>query len=173
VAGANSATTSNLEPSGGAVTSWMPAFTSRKSASRPSVWLTSAPPTLLTTRRGTPPSAGISQMLPWTAPDTAGEKYRILKRIYGAGGHDITMANPAVPGLSFHYTRINQITDDISDARVYGGIHFRFDQEAGADLGRDIGTYVYKHNLRRAKQADNDDDGDNQDEHDGRSHRRD
>jgi hypothetical protein len=84
----------------------------------------------------------------------------ILRRVFGAGGHDITMANPAVPGLTFHYTRFSQITDDISDARIYGGIHFRFDQEAGADLGRDIGTYVYKHNLRRAKHSGHDDEGD-------------
>ena len=61
------------------------------------------------------------------------------------------MANSAVAGLTFQYTTFKQITDDISDARVYGGIHFRFDQEAGADLGRDIGTYVYKHHLRRPK----------------------
>ncbi|PYR55330.1 MAG: PA-phosphatase [Acidobacteria bacterium] len=96
----------------------------------------------------------------------------ILRRVYGAGGHAITMANAAVPGLTFHYTSFNQITDDISDARVYGGIHFRFDQDAGADLGRDIATYVYKHNLR-AKHSDNDDEGDNDDEHDSRSHHRD
>ena len=102
--------------------------------------------------------------------DSAAE---ILRRVFGAGGHDITMANPAVPGVTFHYTSFNQITNDISDARVYGGIHFRFDQDAGADLGRDVATYVYKHNLRRAKHAGNDDDGDNDDEHDSRSHRRD
>jgi hypothetical protein len=86
----------------------------------------------------------------------------VLRRVYGAGGHDITIANPAVPGLTFHYTMFSQITDDISDARVYGGIHYRFDQEAGADLGRDVATYVYKHNLRRAKHSDDDDhdDGD-------------
>lgn len=30
-------------------------------------------------------------------------------------------------------------------------MHYRFDQEAGAELGRDIATYVYKHNLRGAK----------------------
>ena len=83
----------------------------------------------------------------------------ILRRIYGAGGHAITMANPAVPGLTFDYTSINQITDDISDARVYGGIHFRFDQDAGADLGRDIATYVYKHNLLCLKQCDTNDGG--------------
>jgi PAP2 superfamily len=97
----------------------------------------------------------------------------ILNRVYGASGHAITMANAAVPGLTFHYTRVNQITDDISDARIYGGIHFRFDQEAGANLGRDIGTFVYKHNLRRARYSDSGDEGDNDDEHHGRSHRRD
>jgi hypothetical protein len=46
----------------------------------------------------------------------------ILRRAYGAGGHAITMANPAVPGITFQYTRFKEITDDISDARVYGGI---------------------------------------------------
>jgi len=93
----------------------------------------------------------------------------ILNRVYGAGGHAITMANPAVLGLTFRYTRFNQITDDISDARVYGGIHFRFDQDAGADLGRDVATYVYKHNLRRVKHSDKDDES----ELDSRSHHRD
>ncbi len=43
------------------------------------------------------------------------------------------MANPAVPGVAFHDRRFNQIMEDINDARVYGGIHFRFDQDAGAD----------------------------------------
>ena len=78
----------------------------------------------------------------------------ILRRAYGAGGHVITITHPAFPGLTFHYTSFKQITDDISDARVYGGIHFRFDQEAGADLGRAIATYEYEHNLRRAKHSD-------------------
>jgi hypothetical protein len=96
----------------------------------------------------------------------------ILRRAFGEGGHAITMGNPAVPGVTFHYTRFNQITDDISDARIFGGIHFRFDQEAGGDLGRDIGTYVYNHNLRCAKHADDDEEGDS-DEHDSRSHHRD
>jgi PAP2 superfamily len=95
----------------------------------------------------------------------------VLIRAFGAGGHAITMANSAVAGLTFYYTRFDQITDDISDARVYGGIHFRFDQEAGADLGRDIGAYEYRHNLRRAKRGDHDDDND--DGHHDHSHRRD
>jgi len=73
----------------------------------------------------------------------------VLRRLYGEAGHAITITNPAVPNIVLQYTSFKEITDDISDARVYGGIHFRTDQVAGARLGRAIGTAVYKKNLRR------------------------
>ena len=72
----------------------------------------------------------------------------VLKRIYGEGGHFITVSNPAVPDIVLQYTAFKQITDDISDARVYGGIHFRTDQVAGERLGKAIGKTVDKINLR-------------------------
>ena len=84
----------------------------------------------------------------------------MLRRLYGAGGHDITLTNALVPGVTLHYTRFKQITADVDDARVYGGIHFRFDQKAGGQLGRDVATYTYKHNLRRVDDDDNHDDDD-------------
>ncbi len=68
--------------------------------------------------------------------------------------HVITLSNPAVAsiaGITLSYTTLNQICDDIDDARVYGGIHFRFDQEEGVRLGRNVATYVYKNNLRRVR----------------------
>jgi len=82
----------------------------------------------------------------------SGAGAEVLRRLYGAGGHDITITNPAFPTLTYHYSELKQITDDISDARVYGGIHFRFDQDAGAVLGRAVGTAVYKDNLRKIDQ---------------------
>lgn len=48
-----------------------------------------------------------------------------------------------------HYTALDQIANDVDDARVYGGIHFRFDQVEGARLGRQVATYVYKNNLKK------------------------
>ena len=78
----------------------------------------------------------------------------ILKYIYGECGHFITLSNPAVPDIVLQYTTFKQITDDISDARVYGGIHFRTDQVAGERLGKAIGRAVYKHNLRRMHDDD-------------------
>ena len=72
----------------------------------------------------------------------------VLRRLYGDDGLSIRLTNPAVPNIVLQYTSFEQITDDISDARVYGGIHFRTDQVAGERLGRAVGKTVYKHNLR-------------------------
>ncbi|MGH8187876.1 MAG: vanadium-dependent haloperoxidase [Steroidobacteraceae bacterium] len=73
----------------------------------------------------------------------------VLERIYGRRGHYIVLSSPVVPGIVLDYSRFDRIASDIDDARVYGGIHWRFDQEAGARLGRRLGSYVYEHNLCR------------------------
>lgn len=79
----------------------------------------------------------------------------VLRRLYGEAAHAITLTNRAVPTIMLQYDSFREICDDVSDARVYGGIHFRTDQEAGADLGKAVGTAVYKGNLRAVN-----DDGD-------------
>jgi hypothetical protein len=79
----------------------------------------------------------------------------MVRRLFGAAGHDITFTN-SVPALGSlpatvitkQYTQLKQIADDVDDARVYGGIHYRFDQEGGNVLGRAVATEIYKNNLR-------------------------
>ena len=78
-----------------------------------------------------------------------------MRRLFGAAGHDITITNnvPALGALpattiTKSYTQLKEIADDVDDARVYGGIHWRFDQDAGSVLGRAIATEVVKNNLR-------------------------
>jgi hypothetical protein len=75
---------------------------------------------------------------------------KVLERLYGPRPHFITLSNPAVAGVILRYETFEQITNDINDARVYGGIHFRFDQETGSEQGQQVGAYVYRHILRRA-----------------------
>jgi hypothetical protein len=81
----------------------------------------------------------------------------VMRRLYGEAGHSITVSNPAMPTIVLQYTSFRQIGDDVSDARVYGGIHFRTDQDAGARLGRAVAAAVYKNNLRPAHDDDCDD----------------
>jgi membrane-associated phospholipid phosphatase len=80
----------------------------------------------------------------------------VMRRIYGDDGFSITLSNPAVPTIVLQYTSFKQITDDISDARVYGGIHYRTDQVAGEHLGKAVGKAVYRHNLRPIREHDDD-----------------
>jgi hypothetical protein len=72
----------------------------------------------------------------------------MLRRLYGASGHDITLTNPALPNVILHYRHFADIAKDVDDARVYGGIHFRFDQDGGNDLGRRVATAISKTKLQ-------------------------
>lgn len=83
----------------------------------------------------------------------------VLERLLGWHHLTITLTSPRAPGVVLNYTNWKQITDDIDDARVYGGIHFRFEQHAGALQGRVVGNYILREYLRR----DNDRDCDRED----------
>lgn len=72
---------------------------------------------------------------------------KVAEEILGGGGYWITLSHPNTQ-VTLSYTNFSQITDDIDDARVYGGIHFRFDQAAGATQGRAVGSHVCQSNLR-------------------------
>jgi hypothetical protein len=77
----------------------------------------------------------------------------VLERTFGSGRHVIALSHPTLAGVTLEYKRLREITDDIADARVYGGIHFRFDQDAAEVLGRDVARYVMATQLRCAGDA--------------------
>jgi hypothetical protein len=74
----------------------------------------------------------------------------VLEEVYGKGGHSITLesGNPLVD-VTLHYTEFSQMSDDINDARVNGGIHYRFDQDAGSRMGWDVGSYILRNHLQQ------------------------
>ena len=77
---------------------------------------------------------------------------QILRRAFGKDGHAVTLSNPAVPGVVLNYTAWEEITDDIDDARIYGGIHFRFDQGRSAHQGHSVGIFVLENYLRSGEE---------------------
>jgi hypothetical protein len=54
--------------------------------------------------------------------------------------------NPLVPGSGStrHYTRFSDVTRDMTDARVFGGLHFRRADVNGALLGQQVADHVDK-----------------------------
>ncbi len=79
----------------------------------------------------------------------AGAAREVLESLYGKRFHFVQLTHASLPGLTLQYHSFRQIAEDIDDARIFGGIHFRFDQEAGAKMGRALGKYVYRNTLRR------------------------
>lgn len=78
----------------------------------------------------------------------SGAAREVLRQAFGRRGHQVTLTHPSLPSIVLNYTAWEEITDDIDDARIYGGIHFRFDQEAGAHQGRKVGLYILENYLR-------------------------
>lgn len=74
----------------------------------------------------------------------AGAAEAVLERSFGADGHALTLTSSAAPGVTFKYASFAAIADQIDNARVYGGIHTRQDQEAGRALGQKVGRYVWE-----------------------------
>jgi hypothetical protein len=95
----------------------------------------------------------------------AGGASRILIKAYGRF-HSIDLSHPAVPGVVLHYDDLKDIVRDVSDARVYGGIHFRFDQDAAEAMGRHVANYLDSHILGSGHrdQQDGDDEDDRRDD---------
>jgi hypothetical protein len=73
---------------------------------------------------------------------------QILQKLWGNGGHSIDLPQAGAPAMVRHYTSLKQITDDIDDARVYAGIHFRFEQDVASRQGTQVANYIFRHYLR-------------------------
>jgi hypothetical protein len=58
----------------------------------------------------------------------------------------IVLHSPAT-GATRHYKTLDAITDEVIDARVWGGIHFRTSDVVGARMGTAIGKWVVEHFL--------------------------
>ncbi|MFL6467962.1 MAG: vanadium-dependent haloperoxidase, partial [Pyrinomonadaceae bacterium] len=79
----------------------------------------------------------------------SGAALKVLERAYGRFGHSIIVQHASLPGIQLNYSDLRAMLSDISDARVYGGIHFRYDQDAGERQGHAVGQYVYNNSLKK------------------------
>ena len=56
--------------------------------------------------------------------------------------------NSTVTGMTHDYGSPEDLVDEIVNARVYGGMHFRGSVLQGAALGRAVGHWVFRHSLQ-------------------------
>jgi hypothetical protein len=78
-----------------------------------------------------------------TVGGAAGE---ILKQFYGADNISFTTTAPGHADRMF--TSFSQMSQEVADSRMYGGIHYRFTDERGRDDGIALGQFVFANALR-------------------------
>jgi hypothetical protein len=77
---------------------------------------------------------------PCGLPTTMGAGAQVMRSYFGTDQLPYTLT---AAGITRSYTRLSDAESDSVDARVYGGIHFRFGCEAGIVQSRKVGKWVY------------------------------
>jgi len=73
---------------------------------------------------------------------------RILTRFLGTDAITFTIGSDSLPGVFRTYDSLDGCAREVGMSRIYGGIHFSFDNDAGKVSGRRIGDFVSAHYLR-------------------------
>jgi hypothetical protein len=62
----------------------------------------------------------------------------VLQSVVGNEAGEITLVSPTAPGVTRKWTRLQDYSDEVANARIYAGFHYRFSTEAGKDMGKKI-----------------------------------
>lgn len=75
----------------------------------------------------------------------------VLTRFFGGDGVAFSAKSDTLPGVIRNFTSFAACADEIGMSRIYGGIHFSFDNVQGKASGQRIGEYVTAHFLQARK----------------------
>jgi hypothetical protein len=64
---------------------------------------------------------------------------------------EIAITSPAAPGVTHRFTKMTAFTDEVANARIWSGFHYRFSTRVGTDMGLKIGAYVVKSVMQPAQ----------------------
>jgi hypothetical protein len=57
---------------------------------------------------------------------------------------EIAMTNSTAPGVIHRWTNLTALTEEVANARIWAGFHYRFSTSVGTGMGHQIGEYVVK-----------------------------
>jgi len=66
-----------------------------------------------------------------------------LESFFGPGRLRFSI-DSLVTGQTRHYKRFKEVVDEVNNARVWAGFHFRYSQEDGSNIGRKVGRFVVR-----------------------------
>ncbi len=67
---------------------------------------------------------------------------RVLASFFGGDAVSFSTTSDALPGVTRSFTSFSQAAEEAGQSRIYGGIHWQYDNQAGLRSGRDLGDLV-------------------------------
>ena len=80
-----------------------------------------------------------------------GAAEEVLTDLLGETPGTLSISSPSLPGITHTYHSFREIADEVTDARVWGGVHWRTSSTAGRELGRPIGRHALARAPRRVR----------------------
>lgn len=78
----------------------------------------------------------------------SGAASKILALFYGSDEIEFTTTSDDVPGVARTYNRFSQAANEAGRSRIYGGIHWEYDNQDGLAAGRELGEFVFSNFLQ-------------------------
>ena len=82
---------------------------------------------------------------PSGATSYASASMNALAAFFGTDELPFYATSSRFPGEQRAFTRFSDVTNEVLEARIYAGIHFRTPDVQSAELGREIARYAHKH----------------------------
>jgi hypothetical protein len=73
----------------------------------------------------------------------SGAAATVLAAFYGENT-SFTVSSAGLPGVERHFTTFSSAVQQVENARIYAGFHFRFSCDDGSALGAEVGSYVIR-----------------------------
>lgn len=81
----------------------------------------------------------------------AGAVCAVLAREFGGKVPPLSSTSSTAPGVTHSWTRLEEVTEEVSNARIWGGVHYRTSTTAGTAMGKKLGELVAETALRPAR----------------------
>jgi hypothetical protein len=79
----------------------------------------------------------------------------VVEALFGTADiPEVAMTSATAPGVTHRWTNLRSYADEVADARIWAGFHYRFSAQVGQDMGRKIGVHVVKTLMQPASVAD-------------------
>lgn len=72
----------------------------------------------------------------------------VLQSELGEEVGPLSMVSPTLPGVTRRWNKVSDMVQEVSDARIWSGVHYRFSAETGRRMGKEIGQYAVSNYLQ-------------------------